>query len=65
MYSRQHKEAIQICKHMFKHMKNKNMTGNSWHGFTTGNFCLTKVIALYDEKIGTVYKEKASGCFIC
>lgn len=46
-------------------MKNKNMTGNSWRGFTTGNFCQTKVIALYDEKISTVYKEKASGCFIC
>lgn len=60
MYSRQHKETIQICKHMFKNTDNMNMTRNSWHGFTTGKFCLTNVIALYDEMIGTVGKEKKS-----
>lgn len=62
MYSEQHKEAIQVCKHMFKTMKNKNMTGNSRCEFTTGNFCLTNVIALHDEKVCTVDKEKAAGC---
>lgn len=63
MYSEQHKEAIQICKHMFKTMKNKNMTGNSRCEFTTGNFCLTNVIALHDEKVCTVDKEKSSRMF--
>ena len=42
-------------------MENKKMTRNSQHGFTTGKFCLTNVIALYDKMIGTVGKEKAAG----
>lgn len=61
MYSRQHKETIQICNHMFKNMENKNMTRNSHHGFTTGQFRLTNVIAFYDEMIGTVGKETTIG----
>lgn len=37
------------------------MTRNSRHGFTTGKFCLTNMVALYYETIGTVGKEKAVG----
>jgi len=61
MYSRQHKETIQTSKHMFKNMENKNMIRNSRHRFTSDEFCLTSVIALYDEMVGTVGKEKAVG----
>lgn len=59
MCSRQHKETIQICKHMFKNVEKKNMPKNSQHGFTTGKFCLTNPIPLYDEMTGRVSKEKA------
>lgn len=61
MCSRQHKETIQIYKHMFKNVKNKNMTKNSQHGFTTGKLYLTNLISLYDEMTGRVGKEKAVG----
>lgn len=59
MCYRQHKETIQICKHMLKNRGKRSMIRNGWYGFTKGKFCQTNMIALYGVMIGTVGKKKA------
>lgn len=41
-----------------RHMKEKNVTGNSQHGFTDHKLCLTSLNAFYDEMSGSVDRER-------